>query len=383
MLRRFTRTEVRAALVAVLLARTAVNGGHRVIYPFLPEIERGLGVSATVLGTVVALRALTGLAAPAVPWAAEHLGRRTVMLAGVTATILGCLLIAGADGLLLATPGLILAGVAKLLFDIPMQGWLSERVPYERRGRVLGATELTWALGLALTVPAGVLITLTSWRAPFVVVAALAVLGAIAVVALIAPDRPAHRVRRPLELRRSHVTILAVVLLFRGAAELLFLSYGRWLEADFGLSVAAIGLFTIVVVGSELAGEGSVTAFADRLGLRRTIFLGLLGSAVAYVAIGFVNASLAAAVVVVIVWFVSFEITIVAAIPFVSELAVESRDRLLSLKAMTSAGAAAVAAIAAPRVFAAGGIAASGQVAAACVLLAALLLIRVPAPARR
>jgi MFS transporter, DHA1 family, inner membrane transport protein len=326
---------------------------------------------------VIGLRALTGVVAPVVPLAAEHVGRRLLMVGGVLATMVGCLLVTGAPGLAVAAVGLVLSGLAKPFFDVPMQGWFGARVAYRRRGRVLGLTELTWALGLAITVPAGALIALTSWRAPFVLVAVLAAAGAAAVTALIPADRPPARVRRPLRLRAVHLRLLAVIVLFRVAAETLFLSYGRWLEADFGLSVAAIGAFTLVVVLAELGGEGSVAAFSDRLGLRRTVLLGLAGSAVAYLALSAVGGSLALAIVVVVAWFVSFEITIVATIPLASELAPEARDRLLALVAMSSAVAAAVAAPLAPQLFAWRGIAGAGWVAAGLVAGAALLLLRV------
>lgn len=373
--------EVGAALIAVLVARTAVNGGLRVVYPFLPEIERGLGVSATALGVVLALRALTGFAAPAVPLLAERVGRRWLMLGGLTTTTLGCLLVVGAPTFAVAATGIVLCGLAKPAFDVPMQGWFGARVPYARRGRVLGATELTWALALAVTVPAGALIAVTDWRAPFVLVAALAVAGLVVVIRLISADRPPARVRRPLRLARVHLIVLGVVLAFRVALEVVFLSYGRWLENDVGLTVAAIGLFTLVVVTAELAGEGVVVAAADRIGLRRCIFVGLFCSAIAYLALGFVGSSLGAAVAVVVVWFVASEITIVATIPFVSELAVDSRDRLLSLMVMTNAAATALGALVAPPVFAAAGMRGAGMVAAACVLGAAVLLRFVPSPA--
>lgn len=380
---------VGSALVAVLVARTAVTGGFRVVYPFLPEIERGLGVSAGALGGVLALRALMGLAAPAAPLVAERVGRRLLMLTAVATTTIGCLVVAGAGvterlwpsaTFAVAASGIVLCGLAKPLFDVPMQGWFGARVPYARRGRVLGITELTWAFGLGLTVPAGVLIALTSWQAPFVLVAVVAIAGFAVLARLVKPDRPATRVHQPLRLTRPFVAILGVVLLFRFAAELLFLSYGRWLENDFGLTVSAIGAFTLVIVAAELAGETAVATLADRIGLRRSIRIGLLTSAAAYVAIGLVGGSLAAAVVVVSVWLLAFEFTMVATIPFVSELATNARDRLLALMVMVNALGAALAALVAAPVFSAVGIAGGGLVAAACVLGAAVLVSAVPAP---
>ncbi|CAN5324987.1 MFS transporter [soil metagenome] len=373
--------EVRAALAGVLVARTAVNAAIRVVYPFLPEIARGLGVSLGAVALLVALRSVAGMGGPAVARLAERAGRRALMLVATVVVAAGCLFVAGAASLAGAAVGFALCGVAKPLFDVPMQGWFGDRVPYGRRGRVLGITELTWALSLLVTVPlAGVLIAATSWRAPFVLVAALAVTGTAAVRGLIGPDRPHARTRRPLRLTGQHRAMLGVVLSFSMASELLFVVYGAWLEDAFGLGVTAIGVFTLVVGASELAGEAGVAAVADRLGLRRSIFAGLFVSAAAYASLGAVGASLAAAVLVVVVWFVSFEVTIVASVPFVSELATESRDRLLGLMVATIAAGRALAAPFAPAVYAAGGVAATGLVSAGLALVAGALLHHVRSP---
>lgn len=381
MLRSPGRTEVRAALVGVLVARTALNSGLRVVYPFLPEIARGLGVSLAAVAGLVALRSLVGLGAPLAARAAETLGRRTLMLGALVVAVVGCVVTGSAPSLAVAGAGFLLVGAAKPAFDVPMQGWFGARVPFARRGRVLGATELSWALSLLVVVPvSGLLIAATSWRAPFFLVAAMTLVGAAVLWSLMAPDRPAMPQRRPLRLDARLVTMLAVVLLFSLAAELLFVVYGAWLEDDFGLSVAAIGIFTMVVAGAELAGEGSVSAFADRLGLRRSILAGLLGSAAAYACLGLVGSALGGAVIAVVAWFVAFEVTIVSTIPFVSELAAESRERLLSLMVAVIALGRAGGAVLAPAVYAVDGIRTSGFAAAACVLLAAALLLRVPSP---
>lgn len=393
MRRRWSGGEVARALVAVLIARTAVNGGMRVVYPFLPEIARGLGISLAAAGTLVGVRALMGLTAPLIARVAERHGRRTLILAGVASCLLGCIVLLGApasDGggdaggvpvVAVALVGFLLLGVAKPAFDVPMQAWFGERVPYARRGRVLGATELTWALSLLVTVPAsGLLIAATGWRAPFALVGVLAAVGLVAVARLMAPDRPAEHVRRPLRLDGPRRAAIGVALLFSLGAELAFVVYGAWLEDDFGLTVTAIGFFTLIVVASELAGEGLVTGVADRLGLRRAIFAGLTTAAVAYAALGLVGGLIAAAVVVVVVWFVAFEVTIVATIPFVSELAAESRDRLLALMIAAIAVGRTIGAFLGPSLYQAGGVGFNGLAAAGCTLLAALLLTRVPSP---
>ncbi|MGH2752189.1 MAG: MFS transporter [Actinomycetota bacterium] len=367
--------DVRRALVATFIARSAANGAVRVVYPFLPAIARGLGVSPAALASLIALRNLGGLATPAVARLSERRGRRWMMLVAMVAVTLGCILTSTAGTLLVAGAGIILVGFANPAFAIPMQAWFGDRVPYSERGRIFGITELTWSVGLLAAVPlSGVLIELTSWRAPFIIVGIASALGAVAIARGIDSDRPHEHVRRKLELTAPRVRMLMAVLLFIAAAEIPFVVYGQWLEDSFGLSVAGIGAFTVVVVVAELLGEGLVTVYADRWGLRRMFFGGLMLSGVAYLGFSVTGSTLIIGALVVIVWIASFEVTIVAAIPFASEMAADARERLLSLFAVMVAGGRAAGALAAQPLFAAGGITLAGFVSAACVGAAALLL---------
>lgn len=370
--------EVRRALIATLVARTAVNGGSRGPFPFLPVIARGLGVPLETVGLLQGIKVATGLGAPLLVRPAERFGRRALMLAALVILLLGCALFATRPPLALAAVGFGLIGLAKVAYDVPMQAWFGDRVPVERRGRVLGITELTWALSLLLVVPvSGLLIPHIGWQAPFLVTGVLAVAGLVAVRTLMAPDRPAHHAPRPLRLRPRHLVLLSAAAAFWVAAELLFTVYGAWLEDDLGMSVPAIGAFTLLVVTAELLGEGAVTGLSDRIGLRRSAMAGLLGSAAAYVALGGVGDSLPLAIAVVFVWFTCFEVAIVALIPFVSVLAQASPERLLSWFAVSMTLGRVVGAVVGPRLYAAGGMGLSGLVAAAVTLLAAALLMGV------
>ena len=63
------------------------------------------------------------------------------------------------------------------MFDVGLISWTSDHVAYERRGRVVGIIETSWALGLLVGVTTlGLVAAATSWRWSYVV-------GAVAVVA--------------------------------------------------------------------------------------------------------------------------------------------------------------------------------------------------------
>lgn len=370
--------EIRRALVATFIARSAANGALRVVYPFLPVIARGLGVSPSALSSLIALRNLGGLATPLVARVSERRGRRWMMLVAMASVTLGCILTASSNVFLVAGIGIVMVGFAVPAFGIPMQAWFGDRVRYSERGRVFGITELTWSVGLLAVVPiSGFLIEKTSWRAPFVLVAVASAVGIFALARGIKSDRPHEYIDRSLKLTPQRVRILAIATLFSLAAELPFIVYGQWLEGSFALSVAGIGTFTIAVVVAELLGEGLVTVYADRWGLRRMFLGSLLVSGIAYLALSLTGSALALATIVVIIWIASFEVTVVAAIPFTSEMATDARERLLSLFTVMIATGRAVGALIAQPIFTAGGIGLVGLVSALCVGIAALLLLGV------
>ena len=376
-------TEVGRALVATFVARTAANTALRLVYPFLPAIARGLQVSPGSLGIFVALRNLGGLATPAAARASERYGRRWMMLVAMLTVVAGSAFSALGTSLALVGVGIVAVGLAKPAFDISMQAWFGDRVPYRERGRIFGITELTWSVALLLIVPAGRLIELTSWRVPFAVISLLAALGAVAVARGLRSDVPMTRVAVGLELTPQRLRALAAVLLFSAAAENTFIVYGQWLEGSLGLSLTSIGAFTLVVVVAELLGEGIVTVFSDRWGLRRSVLGGLVTSAVAYLCFAVTGSSLLVAGIVVAVWIAAFEVTIVAAIPFVTGLTDRARDRLLSSLAVTIALGRAVGALSGQALYDLGGIGGAGAASAACVVVAAVLLSSVSEPEQR
>ena len=373
-------SEIRGALTVTFVARTAANTALRLVYPFLPAISRGLGVTPNALSAFVALRNLGGLATPAAARASERYGRRLVMVAAMGMVAAGCTLTAVGSPLTIVGIGIVAVGIAKPAFDISMQAWFGDRVPYRERGRVFGITELTWSAALLLIVPAGYLIAVTDWRVPFAIVGVAAAAGAVAIGRGLSSDAPSTPSTGKLALTAPRLRALGAVLLFTAAAENTFIVYGQWLEGSFGLTVTSIGAFTLVLVVAEVVGEGLVTAFADRWGLRRCVLAGLVTSGVAYLALGATGSALLAAASVVAVWIAAFEVTIVAAIPLVTGLTEVARDRLLSLLAMTIALGRAVGAVTGQRLFDAGGIGAVGSASAAIVGLSAVLLFVLEEP---
>jgi predicted MFS family arabinose efflux permease len=331
---------LRFQLVAATFARLVVNTAHRMVYPFLPDFSRGLGVPDAALTQMLSMRSALGMVSPFFGAIPDRLGRRTAMLIGLGVF---CAALA-AVGWLPIYPvfyaAVILIIVAKFIFDPALQAYLGDRTPYTRRGLVIAFTELGWSGAALAGIPlAGLLIAYTrDWRAAFLPLAGLGLVSGLALWRMI--PRESSIANHPHAPRPDHWTAIwrsprvlatmSVGLLISAANESLNVVYARWLERDFGLRVAERGLTLIVVGLAELAGEALVMWLADRLGKRRAIGFGLIVSAAAYLALPLLTRHLALALAGLFFVFIAFEFTVVAGIPLVTELVPEARGAVMS-----------------------------------------------------
>ncbi len=143
----------RSLLLQVLLfiaMRLVFHTQVRMVYPFLPIFGRGLGVDLYSLSLGVSLRSASGLIGPFLADVGDRYGRRAGML-------LGAGLLTAAMTLMWLWPSypsfvamLLLGLLASFVFQPAMQAYLGDQVPFERRGRVLGFTELGWSFSFIL-----------------------------------------------------------------------------------------------------------------------------------------------------------------------------------------------------------------------------------------
>ncbi len=186
----------------ILPARLLINAQFRIPYPFLPAISRGLGVPLEVAGLLLTVRGLLGATSPLFGYLSDRIGRKPLMLAGLLMLIAGAGLLFLGHSFGWALVAFALFGLAKSSYDPAMQAYVSDVVPYEHRGRALGATELSWSASWLFAVPlTGLLIARWSWRAPFLVIALLGLLTLWGTTRL-APRGP-RRLMAPMKRRRG------------------------------------------------------------------------------------------------------------------------------------------------------------------------------------
>lgn len=365
------------------ICKFILNTTRRFVYPFAPVLSRGLGVPLTAITSLIALNWAAGSLAIFAGPLADRLGYRLMMITGMVLLAVGLLV----SGLLplyaVVLVALFLAALGKAVFDPAVQAYVSDHVPYRRRGLVIGVLEFSWAGSALLGIPAlALIIDRFGWRSPFFVMGLLAVLGIALLVLLIPPaerDPAGSRSRIDLKTvwqavlhKRSARGALAFIFLVSAANDTLFVVYGAWLENAFGLSIVALGLGTGTIGLAELLGETLTATLADRIGLKRSVMTGLTICIILYVLLPLVSQTIFMAFASLFLIFVTFEFVAVTSVSMATELLPRARATMMATF-MGAAGLGRVAgALIGGPVWLFGGIFATGIAAA---LISALALV--------
>jgi predicted MFS family arabinose efflux permease len=375
---------LRFQLVTFAVARTVTNTGHRMIYPFLPVFAKGLGVDLEAIALAVTARSALGLASPAFGSLAGSRGRRVAMLAGLLAFVGGMTLVTVWPTYPALFLALLLASAGKLIYDPAMQAYIGDRVHYTQRGLAIAITEFSWSAAFLLGAPViGWLIARSgAWQAPFPLLAVGGLLSAAVLWWAVPSD--AVQLGSRLSLAQGLRTVLvctpavaalAVSLLISASNETVGIVYGAWIEDAFGLKVTALGAASAVIGIAELAGEGSVAGFVDRLGKRRAVVLGIALNALACLLLPVLGVGVGGALVGLFLFYITFEFAVVSAIPLMTELLPGARATLMAWNVAAFAGGRMLGSLIGPQLFTLG-LLANGATAAVfdVIALAALLL---------
>lgn len=329
---------LRLQIITLTLIRTVLNTMHRMVYPFLPALGRGLGVDLQTLSLALTARSAAGIFGPFLASIADSRGRKAGMLFGL-------LLFTGGVSLVVFWPvfisfliALILAALGKYAFDPSMQAYLGDRVAYNRRGLAIAVTELSWSLSFIIGVPlAGFLIARGGWMAPFPLLALLGLLSVFGLIFLLPPD-PLVQIERPGMLRNLRsvfsytpaLAALSVGLLVSTSNEVVNLVFGVWMEDSFGLQIAALGAASALIGISELGGESFAGWLSDRLGKERSIAIGLVLNSLAALILPILGTSIPGALGGLFLFYITFEFTLVCIIPMMTEIMPAARATIMA-----------------------------------------------------
>ena len=345
-------------VIAFTITRIIINTLHRMVYPFLAVLARGVGVDLISMSYALTARSLVGTVGPFAAALADRRGRRFGMLSGIGLFTLGTAVVVFWPTFPALVLSIILSTLGKYIFDPSMQAWLGDRIPYARRGRTIAITEFGWSLAFILGIPLmGFLIARSGWMAPFPLFVLLGCIIFIALFFLLPKEGSSSVVHDPSSNFRLVLTFapalagLAVGLFASAANEVVNLIFGVWLEDAFGLQIAALGAASAVIGLSELGGEGLVAAFVDRLGKPRAIGLGLAANCLAALALLFLGRTQAGALVGLFFFYITFEFTLVSIIPLMTELLPSARATLMAFNVAALSLGRALGDLLAPRLY--------------------------------
>ena len=372
-------------IAAATVFRLVLNTARRFVYPFAPVFSRELAVPLTAVTSLIAVNQATAIVAMFFGPVADRWGYRLIMIIGLAMLSAG-MLAAGVFPLysvILVT--LILAGLGKSLFDPALQAYVSEQVPFHRRGTVIGILELAWAGSTLIGIPSvGLMMEKFGWRSPFFVMGVMGLLG-IVTLALLFPVQTRssqareHRVAmrtawHQLARQRPALGALGFAFFVSAANDNLFVIYGAWLEKSFQLSIAALGFGTTAIGAAELLGELMTATLADRLGLKRSVAGGLTLCILSYALLPLLGQSLASALTGLWLIFLTFEFTIVCSLSLCTELLPGNRATMMAGFFAAAGAGRVVGAFLGGAVWLAGGILATSLASTALSLLGLLWL---------
>lgn len=331
-------SEFTAHITSIAITRSVIITSYHLVYPFLPAFARGLGVSLGTAGLAVSARSVVGMAAPLLGPISDRRGRKFSLVTSSFLFAAGMALVALFPSYATFVAALLIAQLARIIFDPALQAYVGDQVHYARRGTVFALVELSWSGSFLLIIPlVGWLIAKEGWNAPFAWLALIAIVAG-ALLAMWLPSNLVSRPGTPPFLRnlgaifgqKEAIAGLGYGVAISLANDLVAIVYGAWLEGEFGLQVAELGLASTVVGLALLAGEVLVWVFVDRVGKKRALAAGTLISAATSVALPFMDRSLAWALIGLFLFYMSFEFMLVTSFPLMTELVPEARGTFMS-----------------------------------------------------
>lgn len=342
--------------------RTTFNTANRMVYPFLAVFARGLGIDLASISWVMSARSFTAACTPFIAPAVERRGRKFGMLLAVGLFVL-------ANTVLFFFPNYPVFFVSQCVSYLSMyilistvHAYVGDQVPYAVRGRVAAIFEISWSLSFIIGVPlTGLLISGSSWRAPFPVFAGIGLLGFFLIRRTIPMPNPGSG--QEINLLKGAKTILKsraamaglfFSLLFHIANESVNLVFGVWLEDSFGFKIAALGAAALLIGIADFSGESLSAIFVDRLGKKRSVAIGVAANLVSLVLLFLAGGTLWSAMASLFLFFLSFEFVIVSFLPVMSEVLPNARATLLSYDVAAHAAGRGIGALIASSLYAIG-----------------------------
>lgn len=268
-----SRRAILAIAISAIALETALLG---LIAPLLPEIEERTGAGDAALGLALAAYAIPILLI-SIPTGrlADRLGRRPLLLFGLTLTGIGSLLIAFSTSLELLLAGRAVQGIGSTASWIAALALVTDLARPGRKGEAIGFALAANSFG-AIGGPAlgGLAGGGIAYEAPFLLVTAIAAAMLVAGAIVLPRGRPnfdeqAQRKSMLATLGRREA-LAPGLLIIAGASVLGMVDFVVPLDLDrrLGTGAAVIGLLFALAAAMDAIGAPIAGAAGDRIGRR-------------------------------------------------------------------------------------------------------------------
>ena len=328
--------ETRRHVTTLTIARLTSNACFRYAPPFLASISDDFQISLSRLGLALMITEIAMGISPVLGRFVDRMHRRTAMAGGLLAISGAATIAAASPSVWIFVLGMLLIAVAKFIFDIGLASWVNDHVEYEKRGRVIGFTETSWALGLLIGVTAmGLVASATSWRWGYAVGAiSVAVMAIVVMTRLDGHDvagsqRSKDTTKYPMP--RKGYWIFAAMFFLMAASQTLFVTFGSWLEDEFGFTEAGISAVVFGLGAFELLASVTSARRTDTWGKERSTIFGalLILPAGLLLTVGHNNAIIG--LILLGIYLLGFEFSIVSMLPLSANLIPSSPGRGLGI----------------------------------------------------
>ena len=362
--------ETRRNLGPLTAARLTANACFRYASPFLASISDDLDVSLGRLGVAIRITEISVGIASLAGSRVDRLRRRTSMVMGLSGVSIGTVIAASSQNVPMFALGLVILAVFKMMFDMGLAGWVNDRVDYDRRGRVVGITETSWALGLLVGVSGmGLVASTTSWRWGYLTGAAAVGLMAL-MVAVRTHDPDQKRSPKPEvvsgRMAPGGSLVILTTFFLMAASQSMFVTFGSWLDDEFGFSDAGIAAVAFGLGAFELLASLGSSRRSDVWGKERSTVIGALLIAPSGVLLALVNGHVGIGLVLLGIYMLGFEFAFVSTIPLATNLVPGSPGRGLGLSYTGGMLARAAMSVAATSAYERWGMTAPAAMGAAC-----------------
>jgi len=329
-------TETRRHVLALTTARLTANACFRFAPPFLASISDDFDISLSRLGLALMITELAMGASPLLGSFVDRMRRRSAMTGGLLGISAAAVVTASSPNVWIFIVGILMISVAKFFFDIGLSAWVNDHVLYEQRGRVIGITETSWALGLLVGVTVmGLVASQTSWRWGYAVGA-----GAVGLMALVigarldrhdvaGSTRQHDAVRTPMP--RPGYLVVAAMFFLMASSQAMFVTFGPWLDDEFGFSEAGIAAVAFGLGAFELLASVTSARRTDAWGKERSAMAGAMLIAPAGVLLAVLHSQQVPGLLMLGLFLLGFEFAIVSLLPLAANLIPDAPGRGLGI----------------------------------------------------